>query len=939
MKNFICNDIRKTFAFKMIVALIFLLLGAWGLGLSFQAAQLVTPSPKGINGVLDLSKWDLSANGIVNLDGEWDFYWERLLQPADFRGETSNIVKETVYVPNQWNQYTPKTISANLAPSDGYATYRLVVLLQQPYNQLAIKLPDISTAYTLWVNGKLLCSAGTVGRSKLETIPQYLPQIASFEGQSSVEIIIQVANFSHHKGGIKANLQLGTEKQIAALRDKKLLLDVFLFGVFSIMACYHMGLYYLRQKDKSPLYFSIICIVLAIRTVITGEFALVTLFPEISWELLLKVEYLSYYVVVPIFARFFYSLYRAGTSRRFLLYLEKICFVFCLLVLFTDLKVYSKSLMPYNLITLITGGHLCYVLLKEALHKQDGAKLFAFGMFVIMGAVVNDILVNNNVIYNSTMMPWGLLIFILLQSFVLSIRFTKAFTTVEKMTMELRASHDQIQEWNRTLEQIIARRTASIKNLMNNAGQGFLSYGCDLLVQEEYSAECTKIFGFNIKAQNVAALLFADDTAEQLYFADAAAQAFAETDLCTRDVYLSLLPTEANLKGKTLQLEYRMIRDEVSIEQSIMIIVTDITTKRYLETKMDEERRILRMVVRVSQYRRDFISCVRNYNAFCSTTLPEMLSTSVDGEKLISDILYQTHTFKGNFSQLSLDHVATQIHSLEEQLLRIRQQNDISRDLVIDVLSKYAMSGWLEPELSIIKEYWGNQFLAEENIFNVSSGKLNELENMIKCLFSSTDRQPLLDWITKLKSIQFVELLSPYAEYASQLAAQEEKLLAGVTITGGNFFINPDYYSDLKKALVHVFRNSIFHGLECPDERIACGKPAQGNVDCTAVAVGGRIILTISDDGRGIDIDRLRAKTGKLGRDSLQSSSKATKNEVLNAIFQDGVSTNTEVSELAGLGIGLSSVKIAVEKLGGTVQVTTAAQQGTTFVFDIPLYT
>ena len=141
----------------------------------------------------------------------------------------------------------------------------------------------------------------------------------------------------------------------------------------------------------------------------------------------------------------------------------------------------------------------------------------------------------------------------------------------------------------------------------------------------------------------------------------------------------------------------------------------------------------------------------------------------------------------------------------------------------------------------------------------------------------------------------------------------------------------------VKDPLTHCVRNAVDHGIETPEERQAAGKPAEGTLLLRAFHEGGQVNVEIVDDGRGVDADRLAAKALERGLVSPEQLARMSQREVLHLIFLPGLSTASEVTNVSGRGVGMDVVKTNIEKIGGTVDVTTRPGRGTTFRFKIPL--
>ena len=156
-------------------------------------------------------------------------------------------------------------------------------------------------------------------------------------------------------------------------------------------------------------------------------------------------------------------------------------------------------------------------------------------------------------------------------------------------------------------------------------------------------------------------------------------------------------------------------------------------------------------------------------------------------------------------------------------------------------------------------------------------------------------------------------------------------------IVGAETELDRSIIESIKDPLTHMVRNSIDHGIEASDMRVQKEKPAVGNLTMKAYHEGGQVIIEISDDGSGIDPDKLRAKAVEKGIISEEQARTMSDREALMLIFQPGFSTAEKVTNISGRGVGMDVVKTNIEKLGGTVELESRAGTGTTVKIKIPL--
>jgi two-component system, chemotaxis family, sensor kinase CheA len=154
-------------------------------------------------------------------------------------------------------------------------------------------------------------------------------------------------------------------------------------------------------------------------------------------------------------------------------------------------------------------------------------------------------------------------------------------------------------------------------------------------------------------------------------------------------------------------------------------------------------------------------------------------------------------------------------------------------------------------------------------------------------------------------------------------------------VSGETTEVDKTVVEQLFDPLIHMIRNAVDHGIEPPAERSANGKPAQGTVRLSATHVGGRILIQVTDDGRGIDRSRVRARAVERGL--LDPDAVLTDEQLDNLIFLPGLSTAATVSDISGRGVGMDVVRRNVERLGGRVLIRSVAGRGSTFYLSLPL--
>jgi chemotaxis protein histidine kinase CheA len=192
------------------------------------------------------------------------------------------------------------------------------------------------------------------------------------------------------------------------------------------------------------------------------------------------------------------------------------------------------------------------------------------------------------------------------------------------------------------------------------------------------------------------------------------------------------------------------------------------------------------------------------------------------------------------------------------------------------------------------------------------------------------------DSVISLRTLPVSTIFGSYPRYVYQLS-EEMKKKVQLTIEGKENEIDKNIIESISDVFLHMVRNAIDHGLETPQERIAAGKNEIGKLSIVCSRESGSMKIVISDDGRGINIEKIRLKAIKEGLVSEASAAALSKEDLTNLIFQSGFSTSGSLSNVSGRGVGMDVVRETVEALKGSIVVESYHNEGTTFTIMVPL--
>lgn len=406
------------FKTKLSIVLVFTtLIIVWVIRNSMVGANSNKTPPKAVNGVIDLRNWDFKKDGILKLDGQWLYYKEKLLYPEDFNGEDYEQ-GENYIIPGSYAEH-------------GYGTYRLKLLLDETTDLYTINVDFAQSAYRLWVNNKEVISVGTVGKDKNSMKPQLLPKNGHFHREENeMFITLQVSNY-YAKIGNLDNILIGNISEITAYDENRVAFDMFLFGATVLAAIYALGLYFFRKKDKSALYLSVVCIIIAIRTIFTGRRFFIRLFPSFSYIVLGKIMHWTFYLYIPFIVLFIDSFYPQIISRYIVKISKASIWIYLLLILLTPWKHYMDVIFPYQILAVFLLIYLVIKLSNYYLSNRGNEYIICSGILALLITAINDILYEYGVILTASFVPLGTLIFIITVSYVFAKRQSLAFANTE----------------------------------------------------------------------------------------------------------------------------------------------------------------------------------------------------------------------------------------------------------------------------------------------------------------------------------------------------------------------------------------------------------------------------------------------------------------------------------------------------------------------------
>ncbi len=422
---------------------------------SFLSLKTSAALPGAEKGIIDLRNIDKKDKFILKLNGEWEFYWNKLLRPHDFKRIN---IRPDIYgkVPSYWIDYSGRDLKTG---AKGYATYRLVILLPRGYREsLGLDMPVFDSSYDLYINDEYYGGNGLPGRSAEETKPEYRRNFIRFNPASdTIDILINVSNYSHRRGGFWLPVTLGTFEQVrkrfagtwaAEWANISILLGFsFLFLFFFII----------YPKEKAMAYFSMATIGLASRPFFTSHFLINDIVP-MGWTWIVRFEYMFLYVMIVGWIWFIATVYPSKYFRLFATVMGIYFTISFFLTLFIPVSVFS-----YNTFILYPSmmALMIYALVKsfQGILKKNRLDIIYFSAFLLLVAGgIHDIRVSMGRSGSSFgyIMSYNVVLFVFIQAALLLYKWVRSYYEKDKLQNEL-------EYMNRNLELLVSERTEAIR--------------------------------------------------------------------------------------------------------------------------------------------------------------------------------------------------------------------------------------------------------------------------------------------------------------------------------------------------------------------------------------------------------------------------------------------------------------------------------------------
>lgn len=464
------------------------------------------------------------------------------------------------------------------------------------------------------------------------------------------------------------------------------------------------------------------------------------------------------------------------------------------------------------------------------------------------------------------------------------------------------------------LEKIVQARTAALdarnqqmRLVMDHVSQGFITVTPDGVMAQERSKIVEDFLGESSQGETFEAYLRRSNARAADNFGlswDQIGEGFLPIDVC-----LGQLPTKFEIGERYFGISYTPIMVGEELER-VLLVVSDRTSQVERERFEAESREVLGIFERVMKDKLGFLEFFEE----ASEHVANIAGDSLRDTGLLKRVL---HTLKGNSLMFGIGTVGSLCHAMEDALEREgeRPSEDARHELQIrwDHLRKNLEA-----------------MLGERSDKTIEVDDSEYEETLKQILSDGVSREDVARRVANWKLEHTSVRLERVAEQARSIAKRLNKGDVEVQVEGSDLLLEPEHWASFWASFVHVIRNALDHGIETSEERAEAGKVTVPLIQLETRAEGEEFIIALNDNGRGIDWARVAHKAQSLGLPA------ANQNDLVEALFAEGMSTKQEVNEYSGRGVGMGAVRHECTSRKGRVTVRSETGTGTKVEFRFP---
>ena len=456
----------------------------------------------------------------------------------------------------------------------------------------------------------------------------------------------------------------------------------------------------------------------------------------------------------------------------------------------------------------------------------------------------------------------------------------------------------------RTVEVEFANR--EIRELLDSVQQGFLKLDCFGQIGSKHSRAVADLLG-DIPASNLFTdMLARHDRGAAEWFQMGLDDVFA--GIMPLELTLEQLPKQLKSNSRYLSLEYAPIFSSGELTH-VVVVVSDITAVVEREKLEVESREFMAIIDRIAADQVAFLEFFEEAESLINKLRER---TPAVNDEIKRDL----HTLKGNSAIFGLVRITQACHAIEDY---IAENNELP-----------ASNLWTELFQAWASTRGNLRRLMSDTEIKVTLGD-DEYSAVLLAILNNAPKAQLAKRVAAWRLEPTRRRLECIAEQTTSLGVRLGKGELNVEVKDNGLRTDPKHWAKFWSSLVHAIRNSVDHGIETGEERLRQNKPENGTIRLSTLIEGSNYVVSIQDDGRGIQWERIQSAARQA---ELPSESE---HDLKDALFSVGVTTRSSVTEISGRGVGMAAVRESCRSLGGVIEVQSKLGEGTEFRFVFPI--
>ncbi len=876
--------------------------------------------------MIDLSNWDFEEKGIYTFKNNWEFYPDRYIFSGDFeRGENLGV-KKTVEIPKDF--YNQNEFEKKYNSQYGTLRTKVRIPLQAIGKPMSIRSTLFYKDIQIYVNGAPLLNEdemGSIWRTENSLKPQMLGTF--IPKQQDQEVIIHFSQ-KYIYGNTYGNIMLGDSEQILGQLIRNLLGDIFLFSALVILAIFNLAFFLRKNRRKTHqklgLYFAMLVSVMAIRIINSGEHYLLYFLPNMPSELMSKLGYWAYYLLLPMFILF------ACEIRKEMLppALKKIsiyALVFLgMAVLMVDSRIYIQLKWLYQLyfigVLLLVVNHLWRM--KRLGVDWANRETASMGLMMLI-FVLDSFYISGNYQLRGIYMV-SILIFMCYVTYMVSTIYAKSVDLLEEMLykndrLELDMAKietqykDNLEEKQRLCEELLQKkdvRLMALEKVAQEMKNGLVVLNSEHRIVDAYGRNVERYFGTDYAGKRFIKYFLGEHTETGRLFEDILNRVITLDDVGRINTYLSLIPKRVYRQGRWNSFEVKMLKKSETGEPIFIVMINDVSKLVQSDQLLEKTQRDLKLLRSYAKYDIQLKYLMMRVSQFCNKEMNLLIESARNTSELIEQVVMRLERLGVWYEAFGFERTYGHIRRLIGELDRLdKEVIPVQMEALVKVIRESRISQFDYEDRKVIEDYVGSSF--------------------------ETDVDQMTEILKVPRSLrETVDILGAYCEV---LAKRYGKVVEPITYSGMDFQVSIEKCGYLLRTLTRVFEAVIIHNIEYADERTRAGKPMAASIKVDGYKRENAFVLSIEDDGAGININTLKDSLYKLNLLSFKEIVEATEDRILPFIFEKGIYYRESDNEYFGIGDGLWMVKDVVERFGGQIGVESSYQNYCRFTIEIPM--